>query len=105
MKRKISLLVIYTLLILCFLSSAVSADTDVIVTGRIQIFALDKNDYVIKLSIENENERYVLHVESIGEDLLELIGSEVQLTGTLGPDEEGNKTIHVKTYERIIYKD
>lgn len=104
MKLKRSWLIALIFAILFGVQSIGHAE-EVVVLGRLQIFELDADDNVTRLSIENEDDRFVLEVDHIDEDLLKLVGSKVEVVGTSASDENGFKIIRVRTCRKVISED
>jgi hypothetical protein len=57
---------------------------------------------VISTSFEEE---YLVENDTLGGELLELIGAEVIVRGTAGPEKKGCRTIAVKEYELLEDED
>lgn len=104
MKLKRSLM-IALVLVAPFVVQSISYAEGVVILGRLQIFELDEDDSVSRLSIENEDQRFLLDVDHIGEDLLKLIGDKVKVLGTLASEEDGYKVIRVRTCQKVISED
>ena len=54
----------------------------------------------IAISTPREEE-YLINNDAIGEELLDLYGAEVLVTGIVSEDSEGNKTLAVEKYELL----
>jgi len=93
----------FTLVFVAFFSVMnISAADEVTITGRIWAADWDNNDKVISVAIVTEEgkEYYVLD-NANSKKLLKLIQKIVEAMGTIGQDDEGNKTIAVRAFEVI----
>jgi len=64
----------------------------------------DGNIFAVAISTPQEEE-YLIENDAVGQELLELYGAEVLVTGIASEDAKGNKTIAVKKYELLGHED
>ena len=103
MKRKKLLAGICVFLItfvMCVTAVTANAD-ETTITGIVVAADWDDKDKVIAVSIEADDELYYVSGNSIGKQLLELLDKGVEVTGIVGEDKDGNRTITVKAYETL----
>ena len=99
MKRKLLLAGIVALLIPFVFSMPVFTADDVTITGTVEAMAIDDNDNITAVTIETNDGPYDVINNATGKKLLKLVGKDVKVTGILGEDSMGNRTITVRTYE------
>ncbi len=77
-------------------------DKDVTITGVVGKAAVDENDKVIAVEIQEdrsgETEYYLVNDDAKGNELLALVGKKVEVTGVVDEDEDENKILTVKSY-------
>ena len=101
MKRKILLTGICAFLItfvMCVTAVTANAD-EATITGIVVAADWDDKDKAIAVSIETDDELYYVSDNPIGKQLLELLDKKVTVTGIVGEDKDGNRTITVKSYK------
>jgi len=101
MKRKMLLTGICVLLItfvMCVTAVTANAD-EATITGTVVAADWDDKDKAIAVSIETDDELYYVSDNPIGKQLLELLDKKVTVTGIVGEDKDGNRTITVKSYK------
>jgi len=103
MGKKKFLAVIYVFLITFVISATlITAQADeATIMGKVVAADWDDNENLIAVSIETGSESYYVSDNPIGQELLELEGETVNVTGIIGEDEDGEKTIIVITYEPL----
>lgn len=78
------------------------ADKDVTITGVVAKAAVDENDKVIAVEIQEERaegtEYYLVNDDAKGNELLGLVGKQVEVTGVVDEDEDENKILTVKSF-------
>lgn len=100
MKGKLVLAGILALLIyFVFFSLRVFTIDNATITGIVEAMAIDDNDNITSVSIETKDGPYDVVNNAIGKKLLKLVGRYVKVTGIVGEDSMGNRTITVRTYE------
>ncbi|MDO9529688.1 MAG: hypothetical protein Q7J27_11095 [Syntrophales bacterium] len=101
MKRKLLSAVIFVLLITFVMSvTAFKANAEeVTITGTVVALDFDDKDKVVAVSIDTADGYYDVSDNSIGKQLLTLLDKNVKVTGIVGEDKDGNRTITVKSYE------
>lgn len=105
------LLFIYTLLVGLILVPFAHArqkevapppDKEVTITGLVEKAAVDENDKVIAVEIQEERlegtEFYLVNDDAKGNELLGLVGKQVEVTGVVDVDEDDNKILTVKSF-------
>lgn len=77
-------------------------DKDVTITGVVEKAAVDENDKVIAVEIQEERtegtEFYLVNDDTKGNELLALVGKQVEVTGVVDEDEDDNKILTVKSF-------
>lgn len=77
-------------------------DKDVTITGVVEKAAVDENDKVIAVEIQEERlegtEFYLVNDDAKGNELLGLVGKQVEVTGVVDEDEDDNKILTVKSF-------
>ncbi len=78
------------------------ADKEVTITGVVAKAAVDENDKVIAVEIQEdrsgETEYYLVNDDTKGNELLGLVDKRVEVTGVVDEDEDDNKILTVKSY-------
>jgi hypothetical protein len=100
MKRNSRLLALGLCIILA-LAANVFATDEITITGTIYGAAWDDNDNVIEAVISGEGGEYIIVDNAVGHQLLNMAGTDVEVTGVIGEDAEGNQTITVVNYKVI----
>lgn len=77
-------------------------DKEVTISGVVEKAAVDENDKVIAVEIQEERtegtEYYLVNDDVKGNELLGLVGKKVEVTGVVDEDEDENKILTVKTF-------
>lgn len=77
-------------------------DKEVTITGVVEKAAVDENDKVIAVEIQEEwlegTEYYLVNDDAKGNELLGLVGKRVEVTGVVDEDEDENKILTVKSF-------
>ncbi len=77
-------------------------DKDVTITGVVEKAAVDENDKIIAVEIQEEKaegtEFYLVNDDAKGNELLGLVGKQVVVTGVVDEDEDDNKILTVKSF-------
>lgn len=77
-------------------------DKEVTITGVVAKAAVDENDKVIAVEIQEERlegtEFYLVNNDAKGDELLGLVGKQVEVTGVVDEDEDDNKILTVKSF-------
>jgi len=81
-----------------FATNVFAAD-EVTVTGTVYATAWDNNDNVIAAVIGDMGEEYVIVANAAGKELFKLDFKVVKVSGVIGEDSEGNKTLTVTSYK------
>ena len=58
-----------------------------------------EDDDVVGVVISTDEEPYIVEMNKQGRRLLQEVGSEVEATGEVSRDKDGNKTISIREYE------
>ncbi len=75
-------------------------DTEVSIKGIISPADWDSDFNVTEIKISADQERdFLIDRDSVGEILFKHIQESVKVSGIIGEDEKGNKTITVKNFE------
>ncbi len=77
-------------------------DKEVTIIGVVEKAAVDENNKVIAVEIQEEmvegTEYYLVNDDAKGNELLGLIGKQVEVTGIVDEDEDDNKILTVKSF-------
>jgi hypothetical protein len=77
-------------------------ETQITTTGVLVPTDWDSEGSISAIAISTpREEEYFINNDEIGEELLDLYGAEVLVTGIVTEDSEGNKTLTVKKYELL----
>ena len=74
---------------------------EVTITGYVTAADWGPDDDVTAVRIESENDEYDVVGDEMGEELYDLLDSEVEVTGVVEEDMGGTKSIAVTSYEVI----
>jgi hypothetical protein len=74
---------------------------EIIVTGYVTASDWDLNDVASAISIENEDEEYVVQNEDLVEELLDFLDEEIEVKGIVTEGGDGTKYIRVTSYEML----
>ena len=72
---------------------------EITITGYVTPTDWDWNDNVNAISIETHDDMYGIEANSLGEELLGELDSEVEVTGFLEKDRDGTERMIVTSYE------
>jgi hypothetical protein len=78
-----------------------TGENEVTITGYVMAADWGPDDDVTAVRIETENDEYDVVGDDIGEELYDLLDCEVEVTGVVEEEEDGTKSIAVKSYEVI----
>ena len=71
------------------------------ITGQVIATDWDLNDGVNEISIETEDDEYVVEDNSLWEDLFDNLDEEVEVTGVITEDGDATKYIMVTSYKLL----
>jgi len=74
---------------------------DVSIVGCVTATGYDDDGRVNAIVISTDKEDYIVELNMLGKELLEMEGEEIDLKGRLTVDADGNKRISVRSYEFI----
>lgn len=100
MKRNYTFLVLGLCLMLMFAANSFATE-EMTMNGTIYAETWDENDNVTSVVITGESGQYVISNNAVGQELLGLVGTDVEVTGVVGEDAEGNQTITVSKYKMM----
>lgn len=89
------------LCVMLALAANVFATDEVTITGTVYAAAWDDNDNVIEAVITGEGGEYIIVNNAVGQQLFNIAGTDVEVSGVIGEDAEGNQTITVVNYKVI----
>lgn len=97
---KKSLLVALTLVALLGTHSSAANEPVAIVSGTIMPLAEDPSGHVLQVEIQpSDGESYVVYNDEKGRQLLRFVGDYVVASGIVRMDQDGWKTLHVRSYQ------
>lgn len=77
-------------------------DKEVVIAGVVEKAAVDENDQVIAVEIQVQGpdgvDYYLVNDDAKGNELLGLVGKQVDVTGIIDEDEDDNKLLTVKGF-------
>lgn len=91
--------VLMLVLVLC--STLTIAAEKVTLTGRVQIHAINEDDTVTAISIETDDEAYLVIDNATGRRLYKTPGADIKVTGIVDTNAEGQKTLSITSYEIV----
>jgi len=71
------------------------------IVGIVAVSETDEEDRVIGVCILAEDDEYEVEMSGLGEDLLEFLDEEVEVTGIIEEERDGTKRITVSGYEAL----
>ena len=74
---------------------------ETIITGYVTAVDWNLNDVASAISIENDEEEYVVQNEELVEELLDFLDEEIEVKGLVTEDGDGAKYIRVTGYELL----
>ena len=98
MKRRSGIITVGFYIMLALAANLFAAG-EVTVTGTLYAVAWDEDDNVIEAVISGEGGEYIIVNNSVGQKLCKMAGAYVEVTGVIGKDVEGNRTITVVDYQ------
>ncbi len=83
-----------------------SSERQASITGIVTATDWDEDGNVIAVALSTPHEEeYLIKKDPVGEELFDLFGAEVLVTGIVDEDKCGNKTITVKRYKLLEEED
>jgi hypothetical protein len=77
-------------------------ETSTTITGIVTPTDWDEKGNVVAVVVSSPSEEeYLIASDELGEELMELCGAQVMVTGVVANDKSGKKTIAVKKYELL----
>ena len=73
------------------------------IVGIVAASQVDEDDHVIAVTISTDDEDYEVDMSGLGEDLLDFIDEEVEVTGIVAEESDGTKSITATSYEVLEY--
>ena len=73
------------------------------IVGIVAASQVDEDDRVIAVIISTDDEDYEVDMSGLGEDLLDFIDEEVEVTGIVAEESDGTKSITATSYEVLEY--
>lgn len=107
---------IYTIISILFLSTGAIAQEEnetVTINGTVVALSFDADDNVIQVGItitevfdgEESSDTYIVSNAKKGKELLDLVGEDIEVSGTIETDENGDVFITVYSYKVIESED
>lgn len=73
------------------------------IVGIVAVSQVDEDDCAIAVIISTDDEDYEVDMSGLGEDLLDFIDEEVEVTGIVEEESDGTKSISATSYEVLEY--
>jgi hypothetical protein len=74
---------------------------EVTIKGFVAADEWDDRDNVVGIAISTDDEDYRVELNKTGEELFDFLDEDVEVTGMLREDRDGNKSIRVTSYELL----
>lgn len=98
MKRNNEVIAVVLCAVLVF-AGQVFPSEETTITGTVYAVAWDEDDNVMEAFIDGETGDYIIINDSVGRQLFAMGGAYVEVSGVIGEDADGNRTITVANYK------
>lgn len=75
------------------------------IVGMVTASQVDEDDRIMGITISTEDDEYEVEMSSMGEELLDFLDEEVEVSGLVYEERDGTKWITVTGYEVMYYDD
>ncbi len=96
-----SFIIGFVLMALLSIQVIAGPEKEVTITGLVTAWEWDEDNNVTAVAVSTDDDDYVVDNNDLGEELMELIDHEVEVTGTVSTDEDDLKTIVVTKYKDL----